>query len=197
MHPLVKRVCVFCGSSMGVRPEYAMAAQQLAQALSVAGVGLVYGGGHVGLMGVLADAALETGCEVIGVIPRALHLREIGHDGLHALHVVESMHERKAKMAELADGFIALPGGLGTLEEFFEVWTWAQLGFHQKPVALLDALDFWRPLTVMVERMVKEGFVSSKHRRMLLVERDPIALLDQMRSWDPPEVAKWLDDREL
>lgn len=174
-----------------------MAAQQLAQALAVAGIGLVYGGGHVGLMGVLADAALETGCEVIGVIPEALHLREIGHGGLSELHVVSSMHERKAKMAELADGFIALPGGLGTLEELFEVWTWTQLGFQRKPIALLDAAGFWRPLIAMVERMVHEGFVHTKHRRMLCIEQDPVALLEQMRAWQPPEVAKWLDDRGL
>ena len=182
---------------MGARPEYALAAQQLAQALAVGGYGLVYGGGSVGTMGVLADAALETGCEVIGVIPRALHLREIGHDGLSELHIVESMHERKAKMNELADGFIAMPGGIGTLEEFFEVWTWAQLGIHKKPLALLDPLDYWRPLTVMVERMVHEGFVSPKHRRMLVIEHDPTVLLERMRHWKPPEVARWLEDREL
>ena len=193
----MKRVCVFCGSRVGVRPEYTLAAQQLAQALSVAGLGLVYGGGHVGLMGVLADAALETGCEVIGVIPKALHLREIGHERLSELHIVDSMHARKAKMAELADAFIALPGGLGTLEETFEVWTWAQLGFHRKPVALLDAASFWQPLLTMVERMVSEGFVSPKHRRMLCVERDPVALLERMREWQAPEVATWVREREL
>src|SRR5690606_10158752 len=125
-----QRVCVFCGSAEGARPEYAEAARQLATALAARGCGLVYGGGHVGLMGIIADAALEAGCEVIGVIPEALHLREIGHAKLSELHVVTSMHERKAKMAELADAFIALPGGLGTLEETFEVWTWGQLGFH-------------------------------------------------------------------
>jgi uncharacterized protein (TIGR00730 family) len=192
MSPPVRRVCVFCGSSEGTRPEYTLAARQLAEALARAGLGLVYGGGQVGLMGVLADAALAAGCEVIGVLPEALHLREIGHAGLDELHVVTSMHERKAKMAELADGFISLPGGLGTLEETFEVWTWAQLGFHRKPVGFLDVVDYWRPLIVMVDRMVHEGFVSAKHRRVVCVDRDPDALLEQLRQWQPPEVPKWL-----
>lgn len=173
-----------------------MAAQQLAQALAVEGLGLVYGGGHVGLMGVLADAALEVGCEVVGVIPEALHMREIGHNGLSELHVVPSMHARKAKMAELSDAFVALPGGLGTLEETFEVWTWAQLGLHQKPLGLVDVVDFWRPLVVMVDRMVHEGFVSAKHRRMLCIERDPVALLQRMREWNPPEVPRWIRDAD-
>ena len=188
----MRRVCVFCGSSEGVRPEYARVAKQLGRALAQRGLGLVYGGGHVGLMGILADAALAAGVEVIGVIPATLQLREIGHAGLSQLHVVANMHERKAKMAELADGFIALPGGLGTLEETFEVWTWAQLGFHRKPVCLLDVADFWRPLSVMVDRMVHEGFVGAKHRRMLFVSSEIEALLDHMARYRPPEVAKWL-----
>lgn len=192
----MRRVCVFCGSNAGTRPEYTLAAQQLAQALAVQGLGLVYGGGGVGLMGVLADAALEAGCEVIGVIPRSLQLREVGHQRLSKLHVVASMHERKAKMAELADGFIALPGGLGTLEELFEVWTWASLGIHRKPVALLDPNDYWRPLVTMIERMVDEGFVATKVRRMLCLGSDPMVLLDEMRAWTPPEVARWITAEE-
>ena len=192
----MRRVCVFCGSNVGARPEYTLAARQLAQALAAQGLGLVYGGGGVGIMGVLADAALEAGCEVIGVIPRSLQLREVGHEGLSELHVVGSMHERKAKMAALCDGFIALPGGLGTLEELFEVWTWATLGIHRKPVALLDSQDYWGPLVTMIERMVEEGFVAPKVRRMLFLGNEPMALLDEMRAWTPPELARWITEEE-
>lgn len=188
----MRRVCVFCGSATGTRPEYAIAAKQFAEALAARGCGLVYGGGHVGLMGVLADAALAAGCEVIGVIPAALHEREIGHGGLTELHVVDSMHERKAKMASLADAFVVLPGGLGTLEETFEVWTWGQLGFHQKPVGLLDVVQFWQPLIVMLDRMVDEGFIVAEYRRMLCVDDDPERLLEQLSGWRPPKLAKWL-----
>jgi uncharacterized protein (TIGR00730 family) len=192
----MRRVCVFCGSAKGKRPEYALAAQQLAEALAARGLGLVYGGGHVGLMGVVADAALAAGCEVIGVIPEALRRRELGHEGLTELHVERSMHERKAKMAELADGFIAMPGGLGTLDETFEIWTWAQLGFHAKPVALLDVLGYWTPLIGMVDRMVQEGFVGAEYRNMLLVDDEPTRLLERMHEWRPPEVAKWIRSGE-
>jgi hypothetical protein len=192
----MRRVCVFCGSSRGVRPEYAEAAERFAHALARAGLGLVYGGGNVGLMGVLADAALAAGCEVLGVIPEALQQRELGHAGLHELHVVGSMHERKAKMAALADAFVALPGGLGTLEELFEVWTWGQLGFHQKPVALLEVGDYWQPLVTMIDRMVLEGFVPVKHRRMLVVEDDPARLLVRLGTWTAPDVHKWIGEDE-
>ncbi|HLT39843.1 MAG TPA: TIGR00730 family Rossman fold protein [Enhygromyxa sp.] len=188
----MRRVCVFCGSATGARPQYALAAERFAEALASRGLGLVYGGGHVGLMGVLADAALAAGCEVIGVIPQALHEREIGHPGLTELHVVDSMHERKAKMAALSDAFVVLPGGLGTLEEMFEVWTWGQLGFHQKPVGLLDVEQFWQPLITMLDRMVDEGFIVAEYRRMLGVDDDPIRLLERMSEWQPPEVAKWI-----
>ncbi|MFO7565986.1 MAG: TIGR00730 family Rossman fold protein [Enhygromyxa sp.] len=188
----MRRVCVFCGSAKGTRPEYARVTRELAELLASRGCGLVYGGGHVGLMGVLADASLALGSEVIGVIPAALHEREIGHAGLSELHVVDSMHERKAKMAALSDGFLALPGGLGTLEEMFEVWTWGQLGFHQKPVGLLDVAGFWQPLIAMVDRMVDEGFIGAEYREMLLVDDQPLALLERMSQWRPPKVAKWI-----
>lgn len=188
----MRRVCVFCGSAEGARPEYALAARQLAEVLASRQLGLVYGGGHVGLMGVVADAALAAGCEVIGVIPEALHKREIGHEGLTALHVVGSMHERKAMMSSLADAFIALPGGLGTLEETFEVWTWGQLGWHEKPIGLLDVIGFWQPLIAMVDRMVEQGFIQTEYRSMLCVEDEPTRLLDRMSHWRPPAVPKWL-----
>lgn len=188
----MRRVCVFCGSAEGTRPEYAQAARQLAAVLASRGLGLVYGGGSVGLMGIVADAALAAGCEVIGVIPKALHEREVSHLGLTELHVVETMHERKAKMAELADAFIALPGGLGTLEETFEVWTWGMLGLHAKPIGLMDVVDFWQPLIAMVDRMVDEGFIVPKFRGMLCVGDEPEGLLDTMSTWRPPDVAKWI-----
>jgi uncharacterized protein (TIGR00730 family) len=188
----MRRICVFCGSAAGVRPEYALAARQLAEVLASRGLGLVYGGGHVGLMGILADAALAAGSEVIGVIPKALHEREVGHNNLTALHVVDSMHERKQMMATLADAFVVLPGGLGTLEETFEVWTWGQLGLHAKPVGLLDVVGFWEPLITMVDRMVDEGFIVGEYRRMLCVDDDATRLLDRMSSWRPPAVAKWI-----
>jgi uncharacterized protein (TIGR00730 family) len=188
----MRRVCVFCGSAQGARPEYANAARQFADVLAKQGLGLVYGGGHVGLMGIVADAALAAGCEVIGVIPKSLQDREIGHRHLTEMHVVDSMHERKAKMAALSDAFVALPGGLGTLEETFEVWTWGQLGFHAKPVGLLDVIGFWQPLIEMVDRMVDEGFIVAEYRRMLCVDDDATRLLERMSQWRPPAVAKWI-----
>jgi uncharacterized protein (TIGR00730 family) len=192
----VRRVCVFCGSAAGVRLDYAEAAMAMGTALAERGVGLVYGGGHVGLMGVVADAALAGGSEVIGVIPKGLHAREVGHEGISELRVVETMHERKAEMAALADGFVTLPGGLGTLEELFEVWTWAQLGIHRKPLALLDVGGYWQPLIALVEAMAAEGFVAPVHRRMLLVESDPEDLLDRMQTYEPPPTIEWLAEGE-
>jgi uncharacterized protein (TIGR00730 family) len=188
----MQRLCVYCGSSFGVRPEYAGAARSLARALAARGLGLVYGGGNVGLMGVLADAALAAGVPVTGVIPRALVDAEVAHDGVTKLEVVASMHERKARMAELADGFAALPGGLGTLEELFEVWTWAQLGFHRKPCGLLDAAGYFGPLVAFLDRAVTEGFVRPEHRGALLVAEDADALLDAFASWRPAPRSKWL-----
>jgi len=176
------RVCVFCGSSLGARPEYADAARTFGRLLGEQGVGLVYGGARAGLMGVVADAALAAGGEAIGVIPRSLVDREIAHTGLSQLRVVSSMHERKATMAELSDAFVALPGGLGTLEELFEVWTWAQLGIHRKPIALLDVNDFYMPLTAFLDHAVDEGFIKTPNRSALIVKADPDGLLDVILS---------------
>lgn len=193
----MQRVCVFCGSSPGARPAYAEAAEELAGLLAGEGIGLVYGGGGVGLMGRLADAMLAGGGEAIGVIPRALVAREIGHTGLSELRVVGSMHERKALMAELSDAFVALPGGLGTLEELFEVYTWSQLGLHRKPCALLDVEGYYADLAGFLAHAVEERFVREEHRAMLIVEREPRALLERLESFEPEGVQpKWIDRGE-
>jgi len=189
----LKRVCVFCGSSPGARPGYRAAAEALGAAVAQRGLGLVYGGAHVGLMGVVADAALAAGGEVIGVLPRALEAKELAHRNLSALYVVESMHERKALMAELSDCFVALPGGIGTLEETFEAWTWTQLGLHEKPCALLDVEGYYAALQQFLDRAVADRFVRPEHRTMLLVESDPERLLDALAAWRAPIVEKWLD----
>ena len=189
----LRRVCVFCGSSPGARPAYRAAAEELGRLLAARGLGLVYGGGNVGLMGVLADAALAAGGEVIGVIPRALVDLEVAHTGLRDLRIVDSMHERKAAMAELAGAFVALPGGIGTLEELFEVWTWAQLGLHAKPCALLDVAGYYAPLVAFLEHAVAARFLRPVHRAMLTVTADPQALLDHLAAYSPPVVAKWID----
>jgi uncharacterized protein (TIGR00730 family) len=191
----MRRVCVFCGSSNGANPVYLEAARAMGRALAGRGIGLVYGGGSTGLMGVVADAALEAGGEVVGVIPRALQLRELAHGGLTALHVVGSMHERKARMAELADGFIALPGGMGTLEELAEMITWAQLGLHAKPVGLLDVAGYYAPLTAFFDRATAEGFIRREHRGLVVVGTEPGALLDRFAAWTPPQIERWIDDR--
>ena len=193
----MRRVCVFCGSSPGARPAYAEAAEELAGLLAGEGIGLVYGGGGVGLMGRLADAMLAGGGEAIGVIPSALVAREIGHTGLSELRVVGSMHERKALMAELSDAFVALPGGLGTLEELFEVYTWSQLGLHRKPCALLDVEGYYTDLAGFLAHAVEERFVREEHRAMLIVEREPRALLERLESFEPEGVQpKWIDRGE-
>jgi len=192
----VKSICFFCGSSSGTDPAYEEAARNLGTILAETSITLVYGGGNVGLMGVAADAAIEAGGEVIGVIPEALMRREIGHPGLTNLHVVASMHERKAKMAELSEGFVALPGGTGTLEELFEVLTWAQLGEHNKPCGLLDVAGYYGPLLAVFGHMVEKGFLKERHREMLLVEREPVALLERFARYEPPRVAKWIDKSE-
>lgn len=171
------RVCVFCGSRTGDRPAYSAAARHLGELLAAQGIGLVYGGGDIGLMGVVADAVLAGGGEVIGVIPEFMLEHEVGHQGLSTLEVVDSMHERKARMAELSDAFIALPGGLGTLEELFEIWTWAQLRLHAKPVALLDVEGFFASLVTFVQHTVDEGFVKDRVRDLLLVDDDAERLL--------------------
>jgi uncharacterized protein (TIGR00730 family) len=188
------RVCVYAGSNAGSRPDYADAAQALARELVARGIGLVYGGGRVGLMGVLADTVLAGGGEAIGVIPRALVDREIGHRGLTELRVVGSMHERKALMVELSDGFVAVPGGIGTLEELIEVFTWSQLGIHDKPCGVLDAAGFYGSLSGLLDHMVAEGFLRAEHRRVLMSDPDPARLLDLMGEWrPPPAVRKWID----
>jgi uncharacterized protein (TIGR00730 family) len=189
----MRRLCVYAGSNVGTRPEYAEAAAALARELAARGIGLVYGGGKVGLMGVLADTVLAHGGEAIGVIPQALVDREVGHAGLTELRVVGSMHERKAAMAELADGFVAAPGGIGTLEELIEVYTWSQLGIHAKPCAVLDAGGFYSSLLGMLDHMVAEGFLRPEHREVMLSDADPAQLLDRMTAWTPPAVHKWID----
>ena len=179
----LRRVCVFCGSQHGARPQYAEAARATAAALVEAGIDLVYGGGRVGLMGVVADAVLEGGGEVIGVIPEHMSGREIAHFGLTDLRIVGSMHERKALMYELSDGFVALPGGLGTLEELFEITTWSQLGLHAKPTGLLDVDGFYSPLVGFLDQLVTEGFVTERHRRLLRVAPDPGTLLERLAAF--------------
>jgi uncharacterized protein (TIGR00730 family) len=188
---LVRRICVFCGSATGADPIYAERAAALGTLLAERGVGLVYGGAAVGTMGIVADAALAAGGEVIGVIPGHLRRREIAHEGLTELRVVGSMHERKAKMAELSDGFLALPGGAGTLEELFEVWTWAQLGLHDKPIGLVDVGGYYEVLVKFVEHMVAQGFLRPEHRDLLTVSSDAAALLDAFGEHEPHTVAKW------
>jgi uncharacterized protein (TIGR00730 family) len=193
----IRRLCVFCGSSPGARPAYADAAEELGRRLVEREIGLVYGGGQVGLMGRLADAVLAEGGEAIGVLPEALVEKEIGHPGLEDLRVVGSMHERKALMADLADGFVALPGGLGTVEELFEVYTWAQLGLHRKPCALLDVEGYYEGIATFLAHAVEERFLREDHRAMLIVERDPRALLDRMSAFEPEAVVpKWIDREE-
>lgn len=194
----MKRICVFCGSRPGVRPAYRAAAEAVGGLLAERGIELVYGGGNVGLMGIVADACLAAGGRVVGVIPRALLEWEVGHEGLTRLEVVDSMHTRKARMAELADGFIALPGGLGTFEELFEILTWAQLGFHSKPVGLLNVDAYYQPLVQMMERGVSEGFMKAENRGLLLVEDNAHALLRTMGAYHPPAVGKRIrDERQL
>ncbi len=192
----MRSACVFCGSRFGIEPAYDEAAKALGRALAAEGITLVYGGGRVGLMGVVAEAALDAGGDVVGVIPQALLEREIAHTGLTDLRVVGSMHERKALMSELSEGFIALPGGTGTLEEFFEVLTWAQLGEHRKPCALLNAGRYYDPLLALFDHMVAKGFLSEEHRAMVVVETEPEALLETLAGYTPPSVVKWIDRAE-
>ena len=192
----MRHICVFCGSSPGARPSYADAARRLGQTLAASGIGLVYGGAHVGLMGMVADAVMKGGGSVIGVIPRALEEREIAHTGLTELRVVGSMHERKAAMADLADGFIALPGGMGTMEELFEVLTWAQLGMHEKPCGLLDVDGYFGSLLAFLDHMVSERFTLQTYRDMIKVDSDPARLLAAFDAYEPVAVAKWIDRDE-
>jgi uncharacterized protein (TIGR00730 family) len=189
----MRRICVFCASSLGSRPEYRAAAEELGAELVRRNIGLVYGGGNVGLMGVLADAVLRMGGEAQGVIPEHLMAREIGHNGLTKLHVVHSMHERKALMADLADAFVALPGGFGTLEEFCEVVTWAQLGLHAKPCGLLNVLGYYTPLLTMFDHAVRERFLKPENRELVLARESAPELLQALDEWRPVWVEKWLD----
>ncbi len=192
----MKSVCVFCGSSSGDDPAYETAARTMGETLARTGIELVYGGGHVGLMGVVADAALAAGGQVTGVMPKALVDREIAHTGLSRLHVVGSMHERKAMMSGLSEAFVALPGGTGTLEEFFEVLTWAQLGEHGKPCGLLNVAGYYDSLLAVFDHMMNRGFLAEKHRAMVLVETDPAAMLERFEVYDPPKSHKWIDRSE-
>jgi uncharacterized protein (TIGR00730 family) len=193
----VRSVCVFCGSKPGTEPAYATAARGLGRTLARERITLVYGGGRVGLMGVLADAVLEAGGDAIGVIPKALVEREISHTGLPDLRVVGSMHERKAAMSDLSEGFVALPGGTGTLEEFFEVLTWAHLGEHRKPCALLNVDGYFDPLLDVFDHMVRKGFLTEEHRSMVIVETEPESLLEALARYRPPEVPKWIEREEV
>lgn len=188
----MKSICVYCGSSPGRQEAYTEAARDLAKSLVERNLRLVYGGASVGIMGLVADAVLQLGGEAVGVIPQALAQKELAHPNLTELHVTRSMHERKTMMAELADGFIALPGGIGTLEEIFEIWTWAQLGFHGKPCGLLNIAGYYDALITFLDHTVAEQFVRGPHRSMLLVEQDPEALLDRFADYAPPIVQKWV-----
>jgi uncharacterized protein (TIGR00730 family) len=189
-------VAVYCGSNAGTDPAYARSATALGQALADRGTRLVYGGGHVGLMGAVADAAIGHGGRVHGVITEALRAKELAHQGLDSLQVVPTMHERKAVMADAADGFIMLPGGFGTFDEFFEVVTWTQLGIHVKPCGILDVGGYFAPLLAMIDGAVTAGFVHPGHRDMIIVDEDPGRLLERLAAWTPVTVSKWLDRAE-
>ncbi|MTI42602.1 hypothetical protein JM93_00903 [Roseibium hamelinense] len=188
----MKSVCVFCGSSLGAVPEYRDLAVATGQAIAKAGITLVYGGARVGLMGAVADGALQHGGTVVGVLPRHLQEKEIAHESLSELHIVGSMHERKAMMEQLSDAFIALPGGVGTLEEVFEIWTWGQLGLHKKPCGLLNALNFYDGLIGFLDHQTREGFMKQVMRNMMQVADTPDGLLEKFRSYQPPSTPKWI-----
>jgi uncharacterized protein (TIGR00730 family) len=189
----MRRICVFCGSSAGSQREYRECAEQLGAELTRRKIGLVYGGGNVGLMGAIADAMLQVGGEVIGVIPKHLMTREIGHNRLTKLHIVRSMHERKALMSDLSDAFIALPGGFGTLEEFFEVLTWSQLGLHAKPCGIVNVRGYYTPLLRMLDHAVDERFLKPQNRALVIARETPSELLQAFEDWHPVHVEKWLD----
>jgi uncharacterized protein (TIGR00730 family) len=192
----MKRICVFAGSSPGARAEYTDAARDLAQALIARHLGLVYGGGDVGLMGVIADTVLELGGDVVGVIPRALVDREVAHHRLTELRVVASMHDRKAQMEELSDGFVVLPGGFGTLEESLEILTWSQLGIHSKPCGLLNVVGYYDTLLQFLDQTVDAEFLKPENRNLVLVDGSASDLLDQFEKYDPPKVRKWVDSNQ-
>ena len=191
----MKRICVFCGSSSGEDQVYLEAAETVGKFLADNGIELVYGGGRVGLMGKIADAVMENGGRVIGIIPAALDEKEIAHRGITELRVVDSMHERKAMMAALADGFIAMPGGFGTFEEFCEIVTWAQLGIHEKPCALLNVDGFYDHLIALFDHSMRSGFIRPDHRNLVLVGTSIAELFDLMKSYQPPAIPKWMDQQ--
>jgi uncharacterized protein (TIGR00730 family) len=191
--PALRSVCVFCGSNAGSDPAYVAAAQTVGRGLAQRGIRVVYGGGRVGMMGALADAAHAEGGEVVGVMPRQMFEREIGHTGIDDLRVVGSMHERKALMVELADAFIALPGGIGTFEELFEVYTWAQLGIHAKPLGLLDVAGYYQPMATMLDHAVEQRFLRVETRAMLVVAGDLDGLLTAFDGWQAAPMHKWID----
>lgn len=192
----MKRICVFCGANTGKRDQYSTAAKELAEELVSREIEIVYGGGRIGLMGVLAEKAIELGGRVIGVIPESLATKEVAHDSISELIVVGSMHQRKAKMAELSDGFISLPGGIGTIEETFEMLTWSQLGFHNKPCGIINVLGFYDKLIEFLNHISEEKFFMDIYRRMLIVETDPPALLERFEQYKPPQVKHWIAEDE-
>jgi len=189
-------VCVFCGSKSGNEAAYRSAAEALGFLLANRGDRLVFGGGSVGLMGIIADSVLERGGEVIGVLPKMLATKELRHTGVTAMHLTENMHDRKAMMAELADAFIALPGGFGTFEELFEIITWAQLGIHRKVIGVLNINDYYQPLLQMIEHAIAAGFIKASHRELIIADTDPAALLEQMARHELPQVKQWLSEEE-
>ena len=189
----MQRICVFCGSNPGARDDYANAARELAAALVRDKLTLVYGGGSVGLMGIVADEVLRLGGAAVGVIPRPLWQREVGHNALTEVHIVETMHQRKQMMSELADAFIALPGGLGTIEEIFEIWTWVQLGMHEKPVGFLNVAGYYDSLVTFLDHAVGERFIRSEIRGAAMIEATPDALLQRFATYTPPPVMRWID----
>ncbi len=186
----MQKICVFCGSSPGLKPAYAAAAQALGRILAGKQIGLVYGGGSVGMMGQVADAVIAKGGQVVGVVPQSIAEKEVAHTGLSDLRVVHSMHERKALMADLSDGFIALPGGLGTLEEFVEILTWLQLGIHHKPCGLLNVSQYWEKFTGFLDHIVEQQFMQPEHRAMVLMDEDPQALIAKLEDFRPPTFDK-------
>ena len=192
----MRSVCVFCGSNPGNDPVFAAGARAMGAEIARRGLTLVYGGGAVGLMGVVANAAMEAGGEVHGVIPKALKDKEVGHVGLTRLEIVDTMHTRKARMAALSEGFIAMPGGIGTFEELFEIWTWGQLGIHAKPLALLNVAGFYDPLATFLDQTVEAGFLKQSHRAMAMTDTEPATLLDRMENYVPAATHKWIEKEQ-
>jgi uncharacterized protein (TIGR00730 family) len=193
----IRNICIYCGSSPGRKASYVNAARELAAIIVEHNIGLVYGGAHIGVMGAIADEVLRLGGQAVGVIPKALMHKEVVHEHLTELYVTHSMHERKTRMAELADGFIALPGGIGTLEELFEIWTWAQLGFHQKPCGLLNVEGYFDGLINFLDYSVQEEFIRLSHRNLLLIEAEPLKLIELVLNFEPPSVTQWIHNTEM